>query len=451
MGSKKICMFGGGNKPDIMSAALKFLSMKTHLWCWIFIFPLYFTGNISIAQKQHNFFYGKVVEQGTKAGIPGVNLSIDGSRIGTVTDKTGAFSFFTDSLPATLIVSHIGFESKNILLDATSFSLTLYLDPKITELQEVEIKANAYEAFFKDAHYAVLDYEIDSNLVYLLIYKQYLSKAALICKNLYGDTIATSFSFYFKPDRLFKDCLGILHVLSHDSGFQVFLQGKQLHLIHPVNLKKFDDVLKNCVAATPEVLFFQKVTNYGQGVEYFGVNRKTLLKNTIARITDEKKMKMLRRNAEDAQFLGNKVQPDGRDDFVTWNYVHKILYRPIKTSLYRIGGYTCIFNTPDQQMEFYDVMGNFSYKLALKINEVNEGRWTADILTDEITDKVYTVFTSNGTYGVYEININNGMLKKRLSLFHLYPQKIRAYNGWIYYLYDVAGDPDNKMLYRQKL
>ena len=160
---------------------------------------------------------------------------------------------------------------------------------------------------------------------------------------------------------------------------------------------------------------------------------------------------MLRRNSRDAQLLGSGLQPDSRDDFVTWNYVHKILYRPIKTSLYRIGDYTCIFNTPDRQMEFYDTTGTFSYKLALKIDQINGGKWTGDVLTDQTTGKVYTVFVRNGTCDVYEINVNSGLLKKRLSLVHFYPQKLKIYNGWVYYLYDVAGDADNKMLFRQQL
>lgn len=430
---------------------MKTLDVKIYRWRWILFFLLHFAGAASVAQKQYNFFYGKVFEAGIKTGLPGVNLSIEGSRIGTVTDKTGAFSFFIDSLPATLNVSYIGFETKTILLDATSFSLTLYLTRKATELQEVEIKANAHEPFFKDEHYSVLDYETDSNMVYLLVFRQQLSKSELICKNLEGDTIAKSVPFYFKPVRLFKDCLGILHVLSHDSGFQVFRQEQSLHLIHPVNLKKFDDVLKNCVAATPGILFFQKSTDRGLGVEYFGVNRKTLLKNPIAQIKDEKKMKMVRRNPKDAQLLETASHPDSRDDFVTWNYVHKILYRPIKTSLYLIGDYTCIFNTPERQMEFYDISGNFSYKLALKIDQVNDGRWTNDILIDEATGKVYTVFVRNGTFNIYKINVNSGILKKRLTLFHTYPRKIKIYNDCVYYLYDVAGDADNKMLFRQKL
>lgn len=449
--TQKIRMFEEGKVPQFIISNVTVPTVQFSRWCWIMLLLLLFTGNISFAQKQYNFFYGKILQAGTTTGMPGVNLSVEGKKTGTVTDRTGVFSFFIDSLPATLIVSSIGFETKTILLDGTSFSLTLYLSRKTTELQEVEIRANMHEAFFKDDHYAVLDYEIDSNLVYLLIFRQKLTKAELICKTIYGDTVAMSGPFYFKPDRLFKDCLGIMHVLSHDSGFQVFRQEKQLHLIHPVNLKKFDDVLKNCVAATPEVLFFQKVINRGMGVEYYGVNRKTLLQKSIAQITDEKKMKMLRRNSRDAQLLGSRIQPDSREDFVTWNYVHKILYRPVLTSLYLVGTYTCIFNTPERQMEFYDAAGNFSYKLAMKIDQVNDGRWTNELIVDERSGKVFTTFVSNGQLRLYEIDLNSGILKKRQTLFHFYPEKVRVYNDFIYYMYDVSADPDNKMLFRQKL
>ena len=416
----------------------------------MWIIPFLFTGSIAVAQQHYHFYYGKVIEQGTKTVLPNVNLSIARTNVGTVTDKHGEFSFYVDSIPASLVVSYVGFETKTILLDETSFSLTLYLARKASELREVEIKANVHEAFFKDEHYAVLDYEIDSSLVYLLIYKQRLSRAELICKNLTGDTVAGSVPFYFTPVRLFKDCLGILHVLSQDSGYQVFRRKMQLHLIHPVGLKKFDDVLKNCMASTPDVLYFQKITDHGLGVEYFGVNKKTLLKQTISQVRDEKKMKMLRRNTDDALMLGINKPPDSKDDFITWNYVHKILYRPIKTSLYRIGSYICIFNTPDRQMEFYDNEGNFSYKLALNTDKVKDGRWTNDILVDDATERVYTTFLRNGTCSLYEIDLNSGNLKKRLSLFHGYPEKLQVYHDCVYYLYNVPGDPDNKMLYRQK-
>ena len=404
-----------------------------------------------MAQHKYKFYYGTVAAEGSKQGLRGVNLHIDGTRIGTVTDGTGAFSFFCDTIPAMLIVSFVGFESKSVLLDETSFRLSLYLRRKAIDLNEVEIKANLLEPFFKDDHYAVLDYDVDSNLVWLLIFRQRISQSVLICKNLLGDTVATSGPFTFKPVSIFRDCIGTLHVLSRDSGFQVFRSGDSIQLIHPVKLKKFEDILKNCVASNKEILFFRKVTDHGLSVEYFGVNRNTMMKQTLTRVGDEEKLKMKRRNNEDAYLLRIEKPPDSRENFVTWNYVHKILYRPVKAMLYQVGQYTCIFNTPGRQVEFYDHAGNFSYKLLLQVEKVNDGRWTQDVEIDKTSDKVYTTFLRNGTCTLYEINLNNGGLIRRLSLEHAYPEKVKVYNGWVYYLYDLSADADNKMLFRQKL
>ncbi len=401
-------------------------------------------------QKRVNFFYGRVMDAATRTGLREVNLNVEGSRTGTVTDRKGEFSFYTDSIPAMLIVSHVGYETKRILLDTTSYSLTLYLMKKAVVLQEVEVKARMEQPFFKDERYAVLDYAIDSGRVFLLVYRNYLTRSELICLGLNGDTLAVSEPLPFRPDRLIRDCLGMLHVHSHDSDYQVFRHDRQLELIHPFHLRKFDHVLKDCVAATPEVLYFQRVTDRGLGVEYFGVNRNTMQRSSLARVKDEKKLRMLRRDARESYLLSSRVQPDSREDFVTWNFVHKVLYRPVKSALFTTGGFVCLINIPDRQIEFYDSQGQYSCKLALQTEGVAPGRWTADIYPDEVTGKIYTTFLQNGTCHLCEVNIHTGELKKRASLFHVYPARMKVYDGWVYYLYDVAGNADNKMLYRER-
>ncbi len=403
------------------------------------------------AQEQYKFFYGKVIDQATDRTLANVNLFVRGTRTGTVTGKKGDFSFFTDSIPATLVVSHVGYLTKEILLDETSFSLNIYLLPQVKELAGVEITAIQNEVFFRDEHYAVRDYEIDSGLVYLLVFRTRLLNAELICMNTNGDTVSQTEVLRFMPNRLFRDCMGYMHLLSNDSGFQVYRAGKGLELVHPVALKKFDDVLKNCVASTSEIFYFQKVVDHGLSVEYYGINRKTLARNTISSVKDEKRLKMLRRNEGDAGLLWMTRPPIGREDFVDWNYIHKIIYRPIKTALYRIGNYICIFNTPDRQMEFYDKEGNYSYKLALQIDGVDDGRWTSEILYDDFTGRVYTMFLKNGVCSLYRVDLNTGALKKVLSMLYPFPQKVRVYQGFVYYLYDIPGSPDNKLLYRQRL
>ncbi len=414
------------------------------------LLTVFFSQSTILAQEQYKFFYGKVFDQASNQPLANVNLSLSGARTGTITGKSGEFSFFADSIPAMLIVSYVGYQTKNILLDETSYTLSIYLSKQVKELPEVEITAYQNEPFYQDQHYAVRDYEIDSGFIYLLVFRTRLLNAELICKNTDGDTVARSEVLRFYPNRLFRDCMGYMHVLSNDSGFQVYRNGDQLELIHPVNLRKFDNVLKNCVVSTPETFFFQRVVDQGLRVEYYGINRKTLARYSIAEVKDEKRLKMLRRNQDDAGLLWTTRQPDSHDDFVNWNYVQKILYRPIKTALYRIGSYICIFNIPERQMEFYDPNGNYSYKLALQISGVDEGRWTSEILVDEFSGKVYTLFLRGGTSSLYRIDLNNGGLKKMLTLMYPFPQKVRIYKGFVYYLYDEPGSPDNKMLYRQR-
>jgi len=95
--------------------------------------------------------------------------------------------------------------------------------------------------------------------------------------------------------------------------------------------------------------------------------------------------------------------------------------------------------------------GNFSYKLKLNIDVIRDGRWSGEIYLDEAQSQVYTTFLKSTGTGLYRIDLNDGILHKRLSIIHPYPQKIKIYNDQIYYLFDILGDPDNRTLYRQWL
>lgn len=417
------------------------------LWACMTVFP----GDWASAQKVHRFYYGNVLDEETRRPLQGVNLQVPGSRIGTTTNRKGEFSFITDTLPASLIVSHMGYQSKTILLDETSYQLSLYLQREMILLPELEITAKASEPFFQSDLYSVYDYDVDSILVWVLIYRQRLARSELICRNIYGDTVARSAPLSFTPVRLFRDCIGTLHILGKDSVYQVFLHDRDIELIHPVKMKKFVDVLKNCIAASKETMFFRRETDHGLSVEFFGINRLTLDRQTLSVVEDSEKMKMKRRNPFDSRMLNSSRPPSSRDDFVTWNYVHKVLYRPVKATLKLIGPYTCIFNTPDRQVEFYDTQGNFSYKLSIKVDQSRNGRWTEEILIDKTDRRVYTTFIRNGRYALYEIDLNTGNIKFKTEPEHFYPEKIRVHNGWIYYLFDVDAKADNKILFRRKI
>jgi len=417
----------------------------------IFILVLIAAGQTS-AQRKYNFFYGKVLDQVTNNGIPDVNIYFEGSRKGTISNNKGDFSFYIDTLPMIMVVSHIGYETKKLLLDKTSFSLIVYLQPKIQQLEEIVISGKSnYETVFRDQYLNVIDYEVDTGNIFVLINDLRSARSAVICKDFKGDTVAWNKILTINPKKLFKDCLGNIHVLTGDSAFQVFRDSKRLMLIYPVALKKFNDVLVNCVCSTRDMLFIRKLEKNGQTVSYYKVDRITNQRQILTAIEDSLKTKMLRRNPRDNDLLMQSVQPIGREDFVDWSYVHKILYRPISTALCKIGDFICIFNTVAGTIEFYKIDGSYAFKLQLLIKNIKEGNWSKDIYIDEGKSKVYTTFIQNGYYFLYTVDLNTGELKKVLSIAHLYPEKLQIHDGYVYYLYHEAGSGDNKELFRHSI
>lgn len=432
---------------------------RRHQWSanrWEQLIPVFFvilfTVSQASAQRKYNFFYGKVLDQVTNYGIPDVNIYFEGSRKGAISNNKGDFSFYIDTLPLVMVVSHIGYETKRLLLDKTSFSLILYLQPKIQQLEEIVITGKSnYETVFRDQYLNVLDYEVDTGNIFVLINDLRSSRSTVICKNFKGDTVAWNKILTINPKKLFKDCLGNLHILTGDSAFQVYRDLKRLKLIYPVTLKKFNDVLVNCVFSTRDMLFIRKLEENGQTVSYYKIDRKSNQRQMLAAIEDSLKTKMLRRNPHDNDLLMQSRQPLSRDDFVDWSYVHKILYRPISTALCKIGEFICIINTVDRTIEFYKMDGSYAFKLLLMIKKIKEGNWSKDIYIDEEKSKVYTTFLQNGYYFLYTVDLNTGELKKVLSIAHLYPEKLQIHDGYVYYLYHEAGSGDNKELFRHSI
>ncbi|MBE0648299.1 MAG: carboxypeptidase-like regulatory domain-containing protein [Bacteroidales bacterium] len=406
----------------------------------------------TFAQKQNRYFYGKVIDRETKYPIASANITFTGSGLGSSTNSKGEFSFFIDTIPVYMTVSHLGYEPQRIWLDNTSASITVMLKLQAQMLKEVEIKAeNEPELFFKDTQYSVLDYTVDSNQVYMLIYRFRRAESEVLCLSISGDTASSSGSLQFRPNELFHDCLGHIHVLSHDSAYQVFKDYTILRLIYASEIERFRRTLSDCVASAGDLLFFRKVSRNQLGVEFYTINRLTSERQHLTNANDEEKLKMLRRNPDDNSLMMMSGIPDGREAFQEYVWVKKILYKPNTSTLHKIDDMLCVFNTADYTLELYTLGGEFTSKLKMQVQETRDGRWTTEIYIDKIEQKAYTSFLKNGRMTLYRIDLNNGNLRRIASTPHMYPQKVKVHNNFLFYLYDIPGEGDNKHMFRQKL
>jgi hypothetical protein len=87
----------------------------------------------------------------------------------------------------------------------------------------------------------------------------------------------------------------------------------------------------------------------------------------------------------------------------------------------------------------------------MPVADIKEGKWTTEIYIDDIRKQAYTSFRKGGQFTLYRIDLNTGDLKRIISLTHPFPQKIKVHNNFLFYLYDLPAEGDNKHLFRQKL
>jgi len=81
---------------------------------------------------------GRITDGSTGEPLPGVNVTVEGSTIGTVTDMKGIYSIEIPQQDATLIYSFVGFLTEKIVFTGQT-TIDVDLVPDLTELEEIVV------------------------------------------------------------------------------------------------------------------------------------------------------------------------------------------------------------------------------------------------------------------------------------------------------------------------
>jgi hypothetical protein len=81
---------------------------------------------------------GKVVSSRDGSTLPGVNIIIKGTTIGTITDNDGNYSISAGSASDSLVFSFISFKTTAVVVGQRT-TIDVQLDPEATELEEVVV------------------------------------------------------------------------------------------------------------------------------------------------------------------------------------------------------------------------------------------------------------------------------------------------------------------------
>jgi TonB-linked SusC/RagA family outer membrane protein len=99
---------------------------------------LIFFGFVLTVNAQEIKVSGKITDRKDGSEIPGANIRIKNTNKGVVTDVNGDFDLLVDSSQDTLVISFIGYATKEVAVGARSI-VNVQLDPEANELKEVVV------------------------------------------------------------------------------------------------------------------------------------------------------------------------------------------------------------------------------------------------------------------------------------------------------------------------
>ena len=85
--------------------------MRNFLFCLLLLL-------VALSLHSQQLINGKVKSTDNDSSLAGVSVSVKGTSIGTVTDGAGNFNLQVSSLPVTLVITHTGFASQEIIVRA---------------------------------------------------------------------------------------------------------------------------------------------------------------------------------------------------------------------------------------------------------------------------------------------------------------------------------------------
>lgn len=448
------------------------LGKRTNLWNIILIIVLCFGTFYSHAQT-HVLIHGVIKDQVTQLPIEGVNIQVNNTHSGAFTNREGVFELRVSAFPAILSVTHISYFGKQIIATQNKAdSLIVLLSPKLVTLKETEITAETF-IVLKSPNHAIIDYDfLDTNLL-VLSYDFNKNRYELILTDEHFDTIAIKdIPAYKKAKQLFKDCMGNCHLLTNDSAYQMYFDEESITFLYPTDLKKFLNLIGNCLFETPNHLVFGDNTNekpkqklkleYTAGNPndlpstrskneawkhlFYFVNKETHEKTILDKVDESWKNRDAYENA-----LLSFNSPHNTTHFgALLRFEELTFYKPSFQTVMFLNDTIYYFNHLKSQIEIY--LDDLVLQKSIKVEYHNNKNWTPVIITDIFKNKAYTIFTAGAMHSLAEINLQDGSVKEVAIIKKLFLQKIKVNNGYLYFLYkDMSNDQGKIKLYQGEL
>ena len=414
------------------------------------------------------------------------------NNLRSITDQDGVARIAT-RLGETLYFSHVSFNNKLVRIEKKDLiedtegrhSMLVVMRHKTNKLQEVTVTENAPHLAYENKTVWVMDYKVQRDGIYMVVGNG--NASMLLHLDFEQDTISLK-PIASKYQELYQDAFGNLHLIGPDSTYQIYCDGKQLHLLYGTGKEVFRQKLEPVKIVTDSIMVLQNYANMQQQLVYLMVNRNNkqisvladlnsttaeMARNARTDVKRDQEMDMMESEFQEMPPISGVTEGTLRSHFQTdefaveerklmvKNFYDRIRFRPIYCPAIPIGGIIYIFDFQNNNLLKFDNLGHPMstcgidfHKTGYFKNLAMKNPWDEKLIVDAVTGQCYAQFSNDGIVTLKEIDLNDGKLKKEIRLTkHSFPQNIQVYNGEVYYLFlnNTQATRDRRSLYKMRL
>jgi len=423
-----------------------------------FIFvSLLFCCTAVFAQQARILVSGRVIDAETDLPVAHVSIGVKGSLTGTLSDSTGSFHLSLNG-KATLYFQMLGYQRQMLQVDsARNNQLTIRLVPKSSQLSEVIIHASPIESVSKSKRYSVLDYAFVKDGILLIVYAD-PRKAKLLLLSRELDTLAIR-GLPSEPNRLFKDCLGNVHVVCSDSIYQTHYQGAELQLLLPKSVEVLEKVLLPCVAQDTsnvylvekygsrpvEVGLGQPVRSNPLALSYVSIRKKDRARKRFIVVADERKIAM----SQDEDDFEARKEVAGLNTFGDRLFAETILFTEVCAPLIPLHNEVYVFDFVNSLIRRFDNALETRQEIPVAFHK--DLHFQDEVQCDTETQRVYALFETNGVTELKEISLSSGEVIASRKIPAPLVNKVKVLGNYIYFIQKDNEEPGIYFLSRLRI
>lgn len=458
----------------------------------IFFFALVLVFPLSVFPQQT--ITGYIHDAVTTKPVAGANIQIDQRAI-TRSDQNGMFKV-RSMIPLTFTVSHINYFTKELVISKLpADSLIIELIPNIRDLHEVEVSAKPYSLYFNPRTFYIQDFAIEKNRIWAIGFaNKNILKPELRLLNLSGKTLD---KMLIKPNSgLFQDPSGCVHLFNHDSVFQLFFNNGVISFIYRNAMDESWDILSNLQVIREDTLIFRSFNQSRVYCEFIAGNVTDGRYDTIFTSYNRSRFNsaLAAKNYSHGPIVGsgifaspvNKAQgfpsmlrhdnPEnaGKSDkdilaaesnkvttrsgdtglaatlasrgrAADYAYKRNVLNKPVQAQLFYTTGFYHVFEATNRQLwrlnPDYTVLGSLDITIDPDAIDIR-------MLQDPVDQLLYLSYKVFGTCFLSQLNPDNGYITKTIKLTGFpFAEKVKIYNGSIYFIYQTSSGHSYTNLY----